>query len=251
MIAFKQLKDPSGVVARSAGLDPEGVDFRHYTNDAVRELMRRGNWWATVQPVIGCVREHTITWAREVAAVLALNNCNRPADLANLWGQYMPLDAEHVRMARDYDHWGRAGNVVVETTGTSCVFNPIVADGMNLQLYISQPTDAGKFVTIYGIDSNGQVIRSQRPDGTFQDGLVLTLTNPMVQSPYCIRHVIRVVKDITDGPINAYQYSVPGNFMVDLAQWQATETNPQYITTRIKSCSAQINPHQGWQGAIA
>ena len=243
MITFKQLKDPSGTVARSGGLDPQSVDFRQYVNDAVRELMRRGNWWATVQPIVGCVRDRVVTWPRSVGAILALNTCDRPTEVSNHWYQFMPLDPSHVRWAREYDRWGRAGNVMTETTNTACVFNPIVTDGMNLQFYISQPTDAGKFITVYGIDGNGQVIRSKRPDGTFQDGIVLMLANPYVQSPFTIRHVHRIVKDVTDGQVNAYQYSVPGAFSVDLGSYEPTETNPEYITTQIRGHGAPDNWH--------
>lgn len=236
-LTFKNLKE--GEVARAGGIDPCGQEFLRYANGAVRQLMTRGDWFSTVVPMSGCVRDNIITWPRGVGTILALNVRGRPTTIQNKWYQFTPMEQHHYREGLECQQGIRdgvfrcRGNVVTETSGTSCVFNPIVADGMNLRFYISQPTDAGKKITVYGIDGNGQDIRSQRTDGTFQDGIEMIFKNPFVQSPFPIRHVTRIVKDETDGVINGYQYNAAGDFLVDLAQYQPNETNPEYITTRI------------------
>jgi hypothetical protein len=241
MMTFKQLK--YGPVSRIAGVVVPSDQFTAYCNNAVRMLMNRGNFWATVQPMLGCVRENVITWPRSVGTVLALDACNRPSQLSNHWYQFMPLDSAHIRNACHFDQHGWAGGLMTESFKTSPVFNPIITDGMNLRFYIREPSDVGKTITVFGIDANGQIIRGEREDGTFQDGLVLTLANPYVQTPYTIRHVTRILKDETNGWVDGYQFSVAGNLFVDLAHYEPTETHPEYIVTRITG-----NRQHGYDG---
>jgi hypothetical protein len=233
MLTFGDLRDPTGDVARAAGLDPCSEDFRAYCLSAVRQLIRRGNWFSTVYPMRGCIRDRTVTWPRGVGTILALNVCERPSQLANRWYQFMPLDSSHVRDGLHYNRHGWAGNLITEETSTSPVFNPIKSAGMLLQFNISQAIDAGKTITIYGIDQNGQTIRTKWPDGVFRDGVQIVLAAPFVQSPFSIRHVTRVVKQVTAGFVNVYQFNPIGSFLLDLAQYEATETNPDYIVSRI------------------
>ena len=83
--------------------------------------------------------------------------------------------------------------------GTSPVFNPIGCNqNVYLQFFLSSPTDLGKGITVYGIDSNGQVVMSQRQDGTIQEGVRLILAKPFVQTPVKFRPVTRINKDETN-----------------------------------------------------
>ena len=103
-----------------------------------------------------------------------------------------------------------------------------------------QPTDEGKKITIYGIDSNGQVIRSERSDGTFQDGVELTLAIPYVQTTFLVRRVDRIVKDLTDGPVHGYQFD--GATLYDLAHYEPAETSPSYRQSKIVGgCNTAAN----------
>ena len=239
MITFRQLQ--TGPVGRASGLDVNSDDFMQYCNDAVEQLMTRGNWWATVMEMTGCVRDNCIVWPRGVATILALNECRRNTIVVNHWYQFRPCDFSH---KHDFDHYARngwAGTLHTMAGNTSPVFNPVKSDGFTIRFFISLPSDAGKTVTVYGVDNNGQNIRTQRSDGTVQDGVQVILANPSADTPMAIRHVSRIVKDETDAAINAYQFNVAQGFLLDLAQWQATEVNPEYITS-------QITGHRGRQG---
>jgi hypothetical protein len=117
---------------------------------------------------------------------------------------------------------------------TSSVFNPIATNAnMWLRFYPTEPTDQGKTIRVYGIDSNGQTIRDERNDGTFQEGVVLTLPNPRqiayVQTPMKVRHVDHILKDATNGPINGYQWD--GTQLWDLAYYEPSEVAPEYKTS--------------------
>jgi len=217
----------------------ESCDFNRYCNDAVRQLLLRGNWWSTVQPVTGCVRDRVVTWPRGVSTILAMDVCDRSTVMVNRWYQFMQPDAWHRKAASEYARNGWYGRMHTESRNTACVFNPIKSEGFVIRTFITQPTDAGKTITYFGIDVNGQPIITARADGTIQEGVEVTLTKPYVDTPMAIRHVTRVKKQETDGDVIAYQYSVAGNFMLDLGRYQATELNPEYITTVVSGGSHQ------------
>jgi hypothetical protein len=234
VITFRQLK--YGAVGRASGLNVEGCDFLKYCNDSVRQLMNRGNWWATVQVMTGCVRDNCIVWPRGVAAILALNTCRDHTIVQNKWFSFRPLDSSWRGEMRNFNQNGWAGEFITEMLNTSPVFNPIKAQGFTIRFFISLPSDAGKLITVYGTDVNGQEIRTQRPDGTIQDGVQVALVNPSVDTPMAVRHVTRIVKGETDGEVRAYQFNVAQGFMLDLGLYQPSELNPEYVVSRIMGC---------------
>ena len=234
MITFRQLK--TGAVGRASGLNVEGCDFLRYCNDSVRQLMNRGNWWATVQIMTGCVRDNCIVWPRGVAAILALNTCRDHTIVHNKWFSFRPLDSSWHSEMENYNRNGWAGDLITESLNTTPVFNPIKSEGFTIRFFISQPSDAGKAISVYGVDVNGQNIRTQRTDGTIQDGAQVILENPYVDLPFAIRHVSRMAKAETDGEVRAYQYNLAQGFMLDLALYQPSEINPEYVTSRIIGC---------------
>jgi hypothetical protein len=143
------------------------------------------------------------------------------------------MEHDHYQWGLDYQQRGYRGDLVTETNGTSPVFNQILTTGFTIRTFISQPSDVGKTITFYGIDGNGQIVRTLRSDGTWQDGVQVTLANPSVDTPMQFQRVTRVVKDPTDGYINCYQFNVAQGFLLDLAQYQPSETNPEYIVTKL------------------
>lgn len=229
MITFKQLK--TGPVGRAAGLSVESCDFAHYCNDAVRQLLIRGSWWSTVQPMTGCVRDRVITWPRGVSTVLGMDICDKAAILSNRWYQFMQPDSWFRYQAGQFSKNGWCGRTTVESRSTACVFNPIKSDGFVIRTFITKTSDVGKSITYYGTDVNGQPIITTRNDGIIREGVQVFLAKPYADTPMDIRHVERVVKDETDGDVIAYQYAVAGGFMLDLGRYQPTEVNPEYITT--------------------
>jgi hypothetical protein len=187
----------------------------------------------------GCVTDHCITWPRPVASPLAINVCGRPTELQNRWYQFLPWDPSHIANACNYYLHGSRGNLIADMDGTTPVFNPIACNaGMYLQFYIDNAVDAGQTITIFGIDSNGQVIRSQI-NGVWQEGIQLILAVPYVQTPMLVRHVTRVLKSVTAGMVRGYQWdgsSLQGTapLLLDLCQYQPGETSPDYLHSCIR-----------------
>lgn len=249
MITFRQLK--FGPVGRAAGYDIESCDFLTICRDAVRQLMNRGGWFATVNPLDACIRGNVVTWPRGVSTILGINVNEMPLPISNMWYQFMQPNMHGNGWARAYRQNGWFGNANVETTGRAVVFNPIRAEGFSIRTFITMPSDVGKFITYYGTDVNGNPIITTRPDGTVQYGVQVKLASPMVETPVAIRHVTRVVKDETDGDVIAFQYNLAAGFMLDLARYQATETNPEYITTALRGvCNLRQHPNSCNDGCV-
>lgn len=237
MLTFRDFKQ--GPAKRIAAAVPSSEEFRDLCNESVRQLMRRGNWFGCVQPLRGCIRNNCITWPRRIDSILAINACDHPIPVANYWNSFVPWDEAHYRCAGRFIQDGFRGNVAVEVDGTSPVFNPIpCGTDMYLLFYPSSPSDVNKTITIYGIDTNGQIVHGQRADKTWQDGIQITLKLPYAITPFKIRRVDRVVKDATNSIVRVYQWdgtSLSGSdpLLYDLAAYEASETNPDYLHSRV------------------
>lgn len=244
MLTYGEAKE-SRRLKNVANLCPGSADFTALLNDTTRELMRRGQWWNTVRRMTGCVFNECIVWPRQVGTVLAINRCNHSIPPKNHWANFDPVLPEDVHAhnrfcGRTFRCWG---NIEAVDYGVTSVFNQIPClNDRFVRAYISQPSDEGKTVTIFGIDTNGQTIRSQRADGTYQDGIVLQLSNPYVQSSILIRQIDYVLKDPTNGPINLFQFD--GKTLYDLAHYDASETTPEYRQSKISGGGhVNVNPN--------
>lgn len=231
----------SSRINRVAGGCPGSDDWLDLLNDSVRTLMNRGEWAATVQKITACIYSNCITWPRGVSTPLAINTCNDSIPLVNHWysfDQPTHLDFKNCQS-------GCCGRVTGIQGEPSPVFNPISCasgnTGVYLRFYPTEPTDVGKTITVFGIDSNSEELRSQYPDGTYQPGIITELTLPYATMPAAdrnvntMRHVTRILKDETDGPVYAYQYDAVNDVMLDLARYESSETNPWYQTTKLNA----------------
>lgn len=214
-------------------------------------LSNRGDWYATIRKCCACVNCGEVVWPRQVQTVLAINRCNRNVPLLNHWAEFEPLNAGDL-----LGYWGGGwewnfgphplvghGHRPGLQGNTVPVFNPIspadAVNGVYIRFYPTQQSDIGKTITVFGIDSNGEELRSTRADGTIQDGILTLLNLPFVtmngsdRNVPTMRHITRIVKDPTDGPVYGYQYRAADNVMLDLARYESSETNPDYQTTRL------------------
>lgn len=222
---------------------PTSQDFIDIVNDADRMLVTRGSWAGSVVKICTCTYGNQITWPRQVETVLAINACNRVVMLHNHWYNFEQVQRDDLL---GYWNAGCCGNLRGAQGNRACLFNPIgpnyISTGVYLRFYPASQTDIGKTIVVYGMDSNGIELRSTFPDGTIQDGIPVTLALPFAtldvsglqsRNVPTIRHVTRIVKDETDGPVYAYQYDASQDLLLDLGYYEATETNPDYETTSI------------------
>jgi hypothetical protein len=220
-------------VGNIAGTCPGSDDFTSLVNEATRLLMRRGHWFNTVQKMQFCTYNNCLTWPRIVGTPLAIN-VNSHMPVLNNWYSFMPMERQ------DYHSCCRGGPAIT-TENNSPVFNQIACNkGMYIRHYPELQADVGKSVTIYGTDINGQTVRSLRTDGTYRDGVQLFTLIPFSSTSVRFRTVTRVLLDEMVGTNRLYQYDPDNNVLLDMALYQAGETNPTYRTTHLRGCVGSV-----------
>jgi hypothetical protein len=221
------------------GASTSSPDFVSRVNGAVRQLMRRGSWWGTVQPIAGCIYDGCLVWPRAVSAVLAMNVNHRPLTLANRWFQFMPWDGMAQNLYRNFKH--KLHPWVSDADGSLPVYRQIPG-GMALwiRFYVDNLADIGKTITVYGLDENNQNVRTRWPDGTTRDGVVISIGSniqgtltPYSQTPFAFQKVTRILKDVTLGNVRMYMLDSNG-IQSDMAVYQPQETSPDYPRSRIR-----------------
>lgn len=232
-LTFEQAK--ASDLVDVAGVCADSDQFASLLNKATRMLMTRGDFWGTVAKVTTCIYNSCLVWPREVGTVLAVNVNRRPVSVWNNWYSFTPLTRDDFCMGGFGFRDGTCfGNTAVENDGTSPVFNPIACGkNMYVRAYPSTQQDIGKTVTIFGVDSNGQEIRTQKADKTWQDGVTITLAIPFVSTPMQLREVSRIIKQETQGPVRYYQYDSDNDVLLDLVSHAPTETTPLYRRSKI------------------
>lgn len=238
LLNFRQLKD-SDIPGR-IGVCPEANTFLEYTNKATRLLMNRGDFWGTVVKMRVCVYNSCLVWPRAVGTVLAVNMGGNPTSVFNHWYNFMPLTGWDFCNGGFAWHDGHCrGNVVVVNDGLSPVFNPIACNRpMYVRAYPSTQQDVGKKTRIFGIDENGQVIRTQNSDLSWTDGVELTLVATFISTPMKVREITRITKDETQGVVRYYQYDADNDVLLDLVWIEPTELGPMYRKSKLpKRCN--------------
>jgi len=233
---------------RISGVCSTSQQFVDYLNDATSELMDRGSFWNTLRVLRGCIYNQCITWPRQVGTVLAFDRCNGAVPPKNQWYDFDAVLPEHVHHWNRFNNFPCAHDLALVDSGTSPVFNQIPCLLPRfLRFYITQPTDIGKTITIFG-KSAGVEVLTTRSDGTIQPGLVVSLAIPFVQTTIAFDHVDRVIKGVTDGPVYGYQFD--GINLFALATYAPQETLPDYRTSKIHS-SGCITNCSTWPKQIA
>lgn len=204
--------------------------FRALTNEATERLMTRGGFWGTVGKLRVCARCNSLVWPRAVETVLAVNLCGRQVVNSGYWYDFLPMNGPDWRCAAS-----RCGNLVIVHDGQTPVQAQLkCGEPRYVRAFPAYKADAGKTVTLFGIDANGQEIMTKRDDGAYRPGVVLTLAVPFVGTPFQIRQVTRVLKDATMGPVRLYAYDATNDVMEDMAYYAPSERSPSFLHSTVK-----------------
>lgn len=236
LLDFATLK--ASEVPATVGVCPDSDQFRDYTNKATRLAMNRGDFWGTVERMKLCVYDSCLVWPRYVGTPLAVNICGGHTEVWNHWYHFMPLSRFDFCPGGFTFHGigGCHGNVVTINDGTSPVFNPIACNTSRyIRAYPSTQEDVGKTTRIFGVDENGQTIRTQNADSTWTDGVELTLAVPFVSTSFKIREITRIIKQETQGVLRYYQYDDENDVLLDLVFLDPSEISPSFRKSRLPS----------------
>lgn len=237
LLTYQEARE-SQDLANVLGVCGNGESARSYLNKATRMLMNRGNFWGTVQQIQVCLDSDCVTWPRYVSTVLALVSCNGWIQPFNNWYSFVPVGPAGI--AADGFGWRNGaciGNLSMGDTGTSSVFRNVPC-GKNyyVRAYLQMRADIGKTITIFGKDSNQQVITTKQSDGSWLPGRKLTLTASApgyVSTPFTVSDIEYVLKDPTQGPVRLFFYDADNDVLIGCATYGPTETAPQYRVSKI------------------
>lgn len=226
-----------------AGVCASGSQFVAQLNEATSRLMDYGEWWNTVVKARLCIQRNCVTWPRWVGTPLAVRLCNNAQPIQNRWYEFMPVThTDCFYGTRNVGLWG-SPHVMVET-GQAPVFNNVACgSALPLRAYPRYQQDVGKTIKFFGVDSNGQEVLTQDlATGAWAAGesVVLAAGGTLTVNSY--REVTRVIKEVTNGPVDVYQYDstqvVPGDTthqgLLDMAHYDPGETNPMYRFTTLR-----------------
>lgn len=236
MITFGQVK--SSTVANVAGVNVNDPQFASYVNEAVSMLMNLGNWWGTVQTMTGQIYQGCVVWPHNVTTVLAMDICNQRVRLANYWYQFTPkISGKYAALYRKFGGYP-CQESVVQFSGTTPLFDPPTASNpFALQFTCDNPADYGMTVTVYGVNAaTGTEVFSNRPDGSSQRGLLVTLA-AVVATTVVFSAVTAIVKDVTTGDVRAWQQVAGGNGTC-VGIFGGSQTNAEFLFSQLSS----VNP---------
>lgn len=213
------------------GACSNSTKFLGKLNAATERLMNRGDFAGTVQPINVCVRSGWIVWPRYVGKIRRVMFCNIPAPIRDIGWDFIEKAAydSYVGSTLSLTNWGK-----------SPIYNDVPVGDRLIRIYIDAAIDVGKTATIFGVDNGGQALRTLNIDGTYSDGLTIAAAKPFASSPIYVRSISRVVKQPTEGKMWMAAYNPVSNLMVDLAFYEPSETNPDYLKTWLVGCCSTI-----------
>jgi hypothetical protein len=225
----------NSAVQRVAGYSPTSSDFADIVNEALRRLLRRGDWAGTVAPIQACVRRGCVVWPRYVGQIRKLNWCRRSwscggeriIPVENLW--YRFIEPRGYRS----EYGLRPCDAMASAEGRAPSYNTIFGDGRLVRAYPSTPEDIGKKLTLFGLDNGNQPLRTNNGDGTWSDGVTITIGSPFGSTAGYVRSFNRVRKDVTQGQVFLYAYNAADDTLEDLAIYDPGETNPSYVRQQL------------------
>lgn len=230
LLTFSDIKADAGINT-VVGKCPGSDEYTSRVNDAVARLYRKGDFFTSLAKWQTCIRDSCITWPKFVGRIRALKWCNQAMPISNIWGSFMrfsPSDLGASCFCSDFS---------VSNEGTTPVFRNVACGATNIKIraYTQCQKDLGKVIKLFGKDSNGNPVRTRNPDDTWVDGISLTLASPFVSTTMDVGPGFpdRVVKPVTECPIRLFQYDTVRNVLIDMAEYQPRETNPQYLFSRI------------------
>lgn len=229
---------------------PDSDDFASLLNEATQALMTRGDWAGVVVPIMVCVRNGCVTWPRYVGKVRRLNNCGAEIKIGNQWWDFVNRQT--------YDNWGNAwgwggsgwlgnginggwghggGGGMMTNQGRYPTFADIYPNTERLvRAYCLCQEDVGQTVQIFGVDNNQQPLRTHDTvNNVWTDGITITLAVPFGSTSVFVGRIDRVIKTVTQCNVPLYAYDPNANVLEDLANYEPSETLPNYERDRISA----------------
>jgi|SRR5579863_6692249 len=211
------------------------VGIANVVNTAQRRLLyckeaSDDGWWGTWAEVVLSVSRCApyVTLPREIARIEAVNVCDKPILLHNLFYEYLQFG--NGRMPKRCQHHLGPNRVTEAYTRNNAVlFQDLTSAPQFIAIYATNSADmqGTSRVLVQGLDQNNNVVYSQ--DTLVRvNGIFLTLASPFVTSPLTFNAITGIQKDVTQGPIQIFQVDPNSGAQVLLLTMEPGETTASY-----------------------
>jgi hypothetical protein len=106
------------------------------------------------------------------------------------------------------------------------------------------PDDTGAVIQFFGTDPSGNALRTDNGDGTFSDGISLTINPPTTTGTVLVGNISRVIKPVTQGSISLFSLDQVTAVQTALAIYDPGDTNPSFAQYVLHA--ACCNPSVTW-----
>jgi hypothetical protein len=180
-------------------------------------------------------------WPRYVATVRKINVCGASVVVKNSWYDFLPY-TDSPWGKQNWNSNAFAGNwwgnnawggycgpaVTMVDQGKSPVFQDVLGEGRYVRVYAQARLDVGKTVTIFGIDNNGQPLRTRNSDDTYSDGWIITIGDPFGSTTDYVRSIERVLLDDMTNTVRLFGYNPATDLLEDIGTYEPGDTNPAF-----------------------
>lgn len=232
----------SNAVKTAVGSCENQDDFRQRVNDATQRLMYRGDWPGTQVPLHLSVKRGVVTLPRQVGTVRYINVTRRYVPVWNDLYSFLPHQWNNGACCGEFLNWMDPLAPALTQYGTSCTFDQPPTDTCVLQIQ-GIPDDSGAILQFFGKDPSGNSLRTNNRDGTFSDGISLTLNQPFTVGTDLVKYVGRCIKPVTQGPISLFALDTLTGTQTALAIYDPGDTNPSFAQYNLHAacCNPQVN----------
>ena len=176
----------SPYIGRPIGMCATHPDLLPLVNEGSLLLWNSGDFlhkfarWK-MRLIQNCNKGIYITWPTQIETIEAIQNCNQPIAVRNLYFEFISnapgnLDtANEIAAFQNYglNGWNGGGRFLGDREEV-CTAEDIVPGSKLVKAYNSLPADDGAQIMIFGYDDNNQWIRTLQ-NGVYVDGEYLTL----------------------------------------------------------------------------
>jgi hypothetical protein len=125
----------------------------------------------------------------------------------------------------------------------SCTFAQPPSNTCVLQV-TGIPDDDGAIIQFFGLDPQGNALRTDNGDGTFSDGISITMSTPFTVDTNIVKYVSRVIKPVTQGSVSVACIDTVTSVVTQLAVYDPGDTNPSFAQYNLHG--ACCNPAVTW-----
>lgn len=227
MLTLGEMK--TGGTAELINLCTTSADYVTAINRAISWLLIHGNWWGTTQVVRLPVVTNCFRTPSCVSALLGVRNCNRAATIHGEFHNWLPNWDP-----RDDYGW----DLSFEPDGTT-VLQEEFSTPKILRIYPGSTTDVGKTIRFFGYDKNNAWVRTATA-GVFQDGELVTLESPFVDTVTEWSNITGRIKDLTDQRVQVFAYTAGDVTLTPVATYEYWETSGVFQRYKVHQPNAIV-----------